>query len=132
MQCPVTGKQIKMDNPTGTGKLEITNISIGPNSTSIDFEGQVDGYGTVFASHILQSIDGDRERGTTTGEARTFLLDGSFLSTPHRGTFTRQGSLLQIYFSDTVNNGAVNFVIWDVDILSKKVLVRYWELKPAN
>ena len=68
-----------MDNPTGTGKLEITNISIGPNSTSIDFEGQVDGYGTVFASHILQSIDGDRERGTTTGEARTFLLDGSFL-----------------------------------------------------
>ena len=121
-----------MDNPTGTGKLEITNISIGPNSTSIDFEGQVDGYGTVFASHILQSIDGDRERGTTAGEARTFLLDGSFLSTPHRGTFTRQGSLLQIYFSDTVNNGAVNFVIWDVDILSKKVLVRYWELKPAN
>ena len=123
---------MNMDSPTGTGNLEITNISIGPSSTSMDFEGQVDGYGTVFASHVLQSIDGDRERGTTTGEARTFLLDGSFLSTPHRGTFTRQGSSLQIRFSDAVNNGAVNFVIWDVDIFSKKVRVRYWEIQPAD
>ena len=123
---------MNMDNPTGTGNLEITKISIGPDSTSIDFEGQVEGYGTVFASHVLHSVDGDRERGTSTGEARTFLIDGSFLSTPHRGTFTREGSSLRIYFSDAVNNGAVNFVIWDVDILSKKVHVKYWELKPAD
>ena len=46
---------MNMDSPTGTGNLEITNISIGPSSTSMDFEGQVDGYGTVFASHVLQS-----------------------------------------------------------------------------
>ena len=123
---------MSMDNPTGTGNLEITNISIGPDSTSIDFEGQVDEYGAVFASHVLKPIDANRERGTTTGEARTFLLDGSSLSTPHRGTYTQQGPSLQICFSDAVNNGAVNFVIWDVDILSKKVQVRYWELKPAN
>ena len=65
-------------------------------------------------------------------EARTFLLDGSVLATPHRGTFTRQGSSLQIYFTDAVNNGAVNCVIWDADILSKKAEVRYWEIKPGS
>ena len=123
---------MNMDNPTGTGNLEITNISIGQDSTSIDFEGQVDGYGTVFATHVLRSIDEGRNRGTTTGEARTFLLDGSFLSTPHRGTFTRQGSSIQLCFSDAVSSGAVNFVIWDVDVLSKKVQVRYWEIQPSD
>ena len=123
---------MNLNNPTGTGSLEITRISIEADSTSIDFEGQVEGYGTVFASHVLNSVDGDSARGTTTGEARTFLLDGSVLATPHRGTFTRQGSSLQIYFTDAVNNGAVNCVIWDADILSKKAEVRYWEIKPGS
>ena len=121
-----------LSSPTGTGSLEITRISIEADSTSIDFEGQVEGYGTVFASHVLNSVNGDSHRGTTTGEARTFLLDGSVLETPHRGTFTRQGSSLQIYFTDAVNNGAVNCVIWDADILSKKAEVRYWEIKPGS
>ena len=123
---------MNMDNPTGTGNLEITNISIGPNSTSMDFEGQVEGYGTVFATHLLTPLDGDQARGTSSGEARTFLLDGSSLSTPHQGTYKRNGSSFQIYFTDAVDNGAVNFVMWDVNILSKDVDVKYWEINPAS
>ena len=38
---------------------------------------------------------------------------------PHHGTFTREGSKIQIYFTDATNTGVVNFVIWDADVLTK-------------
>ena len=54
------------------------------------------------------------------------------LLAPHRGTFKRDGSNIKLFFTDAVNNGAVNFVIWDIDILSKSVEVRYWEIDKAE
>ena len=60
---------VDMAKPTGTGELRITAISIGSEGTTIDFEGPVENYGTVFATHYLQSVDGDRSRGTVTGQA---------------------------------------------------------------
>ncbi|MBT7561598.1 hypothetical protein PQY67_04745 [Pseudomonadales bacterium] len=121
-----------LENSDGTGKLKVTRVSIDAGSASMDFEGQVEGYGTVFATHLLTPLNGDQARGTSSGEARTFLLDGSSLSTPHQGTYKRNGSSLQIYFTDAVDNGAVNFVMWDVNILSKDVDVKYWEINPAS
>ena len=40
--------------------------------------------------------------------------------------------MLKFYFTDAVNNGAMNFVIWDVDILKKKAEVKYYELHSAK
>jgi hypothetical protein len=48
------------------------------------------------------------------------------------GTFTREQSKVREYFTDAVNNGAINFVIWDIDLLSKHVDVSYWEIKAPN
>ena len=121
-----------IDNPTGTGTLTVTNISIDSQGTTFDFEGPIENYGTVFATHYLQSTNGDRSRGTVTGEARAMLEDGSMLATPLYGTFTRSGSSIQIYFTDAINNGVVNFVIWDVDVLTKNVSLKYWEVKSAD
>ena len=130
--CSVAANAVDMTKPTGTGKLAITNISIGSEGTTIDFEGPVENYGTVFATHYLQSVDGDRTRGTLTGEARAMLNDGGMVVTPHHGTFTRSGSSIQIYFTDATNTGVVNFVVWDADVLTKEVTVKYWEVKSAN
>ena len=123
---------VDMTKPTGTGELTITSISIGSEGTTIDFEGPVENYGTVFATHYLQSVDGDRSRGTVTGQARAMLNDGGMVVTPHDGTFTRSGSTIQIYFTDATNTGVVNFVVWDADVLTKKVALKYWEVKAAN
>ena len=123
---------VDMSKPTGTGELTITNISIGNEGTTFDFEGPVENYGTVFATHYLQSVDGDRTRGIVTGQARAMLNDGDMVVTPHHGTFTRSGSTIQIYFTDATNTGVVNFVVWDADRLTKKVSLKYWEVKPAN
>ncbi len=130
--CSAAANAVDMTKPTGTGKLAITNISIGNEGTTIDFEGPVENYGTVFATHYLQSVDGDRTRGTLTGGARAMLNDGGMVVTPHHGTFTRSGSSIQIYFTDATNTGVVNFVVWDADVLTKEVTVKYWEVKSAN
>jgi hypothetical protein len=121
-----------MSKPTGTGTLTITNISIGSDGTTLDFEGPVENYGTVFATHYLQSVDGDRTRGIVTGQARAMLNDGEMVVTPHHGTFTRNGSSLQIYFTDATNTGVVNFVVWNADVLTKKVSLKYWEVKSVD
>ncbi len=121
-----------INNPDGTGNLTITRMSIEPNSVFFDFEGKVEGYGSVFCSHVMSSVDSDKTRGVMSGEARTFLEDGTFITSPHRGTFKRDKSNIKLFFTDAVNNGAVNFVIWDIDILSKSVQVKYWEIDKAE
>jgi hypothetical protein len=119
-------------NPNGTGEMSITRMTIEDDSVSLDFEGEVEGYGSVFASHVMKSVDGDRTRGVMSGEVRTFLTDGTLITSPHRGTFRREKSKIKLFLTDAVNNGAVNFVIWDIDLLSKNVKVRYWEINPPS
>ena len=60
------------------------------------------------------------------------LNDGSMVVTPHHGTFTREGSKIQIYFTDATNTGVVNFVIWDADVLTKDVSLQYWEVESGD
>ncbi len=129
---PPGARAFDVENPTGTGRLTVTNISIGSQGTTFDFEGPVENYGTVFATHYLQSVDGDRSRGTVTGEARALLEDGSMVVTPHYGTFTRSGSSVRIYFTDATNTGVVNFVVWELDVLTKEVNLKYWEVNSGD
>ena len=75
-----------LSNPDGRGKMKITRMTINENSTSFDFEGKVDGYGSPFLTHEYFHNAQDRGRGKLIGEARTFLEDGTLISTPHMGT----------------------------------------------
>ena len=68
-----------INNPDGTGNLTISRMTIESDSVSFDFEGKVEGYGSVFCSHVMSAVDGDRTRGVMSGEARTFLEDGTLL-----------------------------------------------------
>ena len=40
--------------------------------------------------------------------------------------------LIKFYFIDDVSNGAMNFVMWDVDILGETADVKYYELHSGN
>ena len=59
-----------LSNPDGTGNLTITKMSIESDSVSFDYEGKVEGYGSVFCSHVMSAVDGDRTRGVMSGEAK--------------------------------------------------------------
>lgn len=79
---------------------------------------------TSFSQDLSQPKGG----GTLDGNARTILTDGTLISTPIKGSWKRFGAQMKFYFTDAINNGAMNFVMWDVKLLEKKAVVKYFEL----
>lgn len=121
-----------LSNPDGRGALKITRMTISEDLSSFDYEGKVEGYGSPFLTHEYFHNAQDRIRGKLTGEARTFLEDGTLISTPLMATFRRDQSNVHVYFADACNNGAVNFVMLNVDILTKEVDLKFWEVRSAD
>jgi len=114
-----------LSQPTGGGTLDIVLVSPGDGYSIMNFEGDITGYGTVYVKFKVASINTSKSSGTLDGQGRTILEDGTLLSTPLRGTWKRDGALVKFYFTDAINNGAMNFVMWDVNILDKKAVVKY-------
>lgn len=121
-----------LTKPKGGGVLDIVTIIPSDGYSDIIFEGQISGYGSVFVAFKVASIDTSKNSGTLDGQGRTILEDGTLISTPLKGTWKRMGSKVKFYFTDAINNGALNFVIWDVDLLKKKAQVNYFELHKAE
>jgi len=121
-----------LSEPKGGGVLDIVLVSPGDNYSTMNFEGEITGYGMVFVKFKVSAVNTSKTSGTLDGQGRTILNDGTLLSTPLKGTWRREGGLLKFYFTDAVSNGATNFVIWDVNILEKKAEVKYYELHSAN
>jgi hypothetical protein len=123
----------ELSEAKGGGTLDIVLISPGEGHSIMNFEGKISGYGSVYAKFKVSSINTSKTSGTLDGQARTILNDGTLMSSPLRGTWKRDGALMKFYFTDAINNGAMNFVMWDVDILQKKANVKYYELhSPDN
>jgi hypothetical protein len=118
-----------LSKPDGEGEVTITSITIRDSETTLNFEGPIEGYGTVFVTQTWKSIDSEKTRGVMDGQARVLLNDGTLLYSPVVGTFRREGGIVKLFFTDAVSNGDQNFVAWDVDIPSKKAKVRYYSLK---
>jgi|TARA_A200000159_G_C7326879_1_gene341365 hypothetical protein len=121
-----------LTKPKGGGVLDIVTIIPSDGYSDMIFEGQISGYGSVFVAFKVASIDTSKNSGTLDGQGRTILEDGTLISTPLKGTWKRMGSKVKFYFTDAINNGALNFVIWDVDLLKKKAKVNYFELHKAE
>ena len=121
-----------LSQPKGGGTLDIVLVSPGDGYSIMNFEGQISGYGSVFVKFKVSSINTSKTSGTLDGQGRTILEDGTLITTPLKGTWKRNGELMKFYFTDAINNGAMNFVMWDVKLLEKKAEVKYFELHAAD
>jgi hypothetical protein len=121
-----------LSQPKGGGTLDIVLISPDDGHSIMNFEGQISGYGSVFVKFKVSSINSSKTSGTLDGQGRTILEDGTLITTPLKGTWKRNGELMKFYFTDAINNGAMNFVIWDVKLLEKKAEVKYFELHGSD
>tara|TARA_X000000950_G_scaffold29281_1_gene31664 strand:+ start:233 stop:667 length:435 start_codon:yes stop_codon:yes gene_type:complete len=121
-----------LSQPKGGGTLDIALISPGDGYSIMNFEGQISGYGSVFVKFKVSSISTSKTNGTLDGQGRTILEDGTLITTPLKGTWKRNGELMKFYFTDAINNGAINFVMWDVKLLEKKAEVKYFELHGSD
>ena len=119
-------------NPKGGGVLDIITIMPGDEYSDMVFEGQISGYGTVYVAFEVASINSSKNSGTLDGQGRTILENGTLISTPLKGTWKRMGAIVKFYFTDAINNGALNFVMWDVDLLKKKAAVKYYKLHSSE
>lgn len=117
-----------LSEPKGGGTLDIALISPGDGYSIMNFEGNITGYGLVFVKMKVSAINSSKTSGTLDGDARTILNDGTLLSSPIKGSWKRTDALMKFYFVDAINNGAMNFVMWDVKLLEKKAEVKYFEL----
>ena len=129
--CGFTFSQ-DLTSPKGGGVLDIITIIPGDGYSDMTFEGQISGYGSVYVAFKLTSINSSKNSGTLDGQGRTILEDGTLITTPLKGTWKRMGAEVKFYFTDAINNGAMNFVIWDVNLLNKKAVVKYFELHSAD
>ena len=121
-----------LSQPKGGGTLDIVLISPDDGHSIMNFEGQISGYGSVFVKFKVSSISTSKTNGTLDGQGRTILEDGTLITTPLKGTWKRNGELMKFYFTDAINNGAINFVMWDVKLLEKKAEVKYFELHGSD
>ena len=121
-----------LSKPKGGGTLDIALISPGDGYSIMNFEGNITGYGLVFVKMKVSAINSSKTSGTLDGDARTILNDGTLLSSPIKGSWKRTDALMKFYFVDAINNGAMNFVMWDVKLLEKKAEVKYFELHSAE
>jgi len=122
-----------LTNPKGGGVLDIVSIIPSDGYSDMVFEGPISGYGTVYVAFKVASISSSKNSGTLDGQARTILENGTLIASPLKGTWKRMGATVKFYFTDAINNGAMNFVMWDVNLLTKKAEVTYFELhKAAN
>jgi hypothetical protein len=122
------GREMDLSQPDGTGSVAITNVTIDQSGTTYNFEGSIEGYGTVYSTQYWEALDEGRTRGTMEGEARVLGNDGTLVSSPLRGTFRRNGTKAELFFTDCVSNGDMNFVRWEVDFITKQVSVSYYSL----
>ena len=113
-----------ISNPDSTGKVRVTRFTLDERSISCDFEGQVEGYDSVFVTHEYVYTSQNQSGCIVTGEARTFLEDGTQLTTPHSGTFTQEQSVIRLYHTDLVSGCSMHFIITEINILTKDVNAR--------
>ena len=76
-----------LSEPKGGGTLDIVLVSPGDGYSDMNFEGNITGYGLVFANIKVSSINTSKTSGTLDGQARTILNDGTLISSPMKGTW---------------------------------------------
>ena len=116
-----------LDQPDGVGELSLTRLTVKEDGLCCDFRGQVEGYGTVYASHRFVYDSKNESQGTLSGEARTFLEDGTYITAPTAAPSSGRGAVLR--FADATNEGVVNFVAWTINLTADLASVRYWQLE---
>ena len=125
--------KIDLSNSDGQGIIAIAAIQHKGQVMTVHMEGKVEGYGLVRLTHNYQHISnvGNDERagGTVSGTGEAILDNGDVVSTPHMGTFTRNGGKMTVCFTDYVTNGDFNFVRFEVDLIGKSSNVSFWSLK---
>ena len=109
-----------LNKPKGGGVLDIVTVIPGEGYSDMMFEGQISGYGSVYVAFKVASINSSKNSGTLDGQGRTIFRKWNSYIDASKGNLEKSGADVKFYFTDAINNGAMNFVMWDVNLIKEK------------
>ena len=99
--------------------FKISSWTATKNGSVITSEGIVgEGYGKVYLTHTFSSNNPEGSSGDFVGQARTINKDGEMRFASLQGIWKREGSIVNMYTLDAVDNGVMNYAKGKVDLFA--------------
>ena len=80
--------------------------------------------GVALLKLLSLHLSGQRKFGTLQGEAHLLGIDGMLRLLPVHGKSRREGTVVQVYFTDLRSNADMNFENWTIDRVARKTVIR--------
>jgi len=108
-------------------EFQITSVSVGNDSSSLDMEANLDKYGKTYISLTLKVGTADGNTGSYSGNARTITEGGDLLRASLQGIWKRDGALVHLKGLDNASNGDLNFGESTLDLIKKTCVGSVYE-----
>ena len=100
-------------------EFQITSVSVGDDSSSLNMEADLDKYGKTYISLTLKVGTADGNTGSYSGGARTITASGELIRASLQGIWKREGALVHLKGLDNASNGDLNFGESTLDLIKK-------------
>jgi len=111
-----------------TTDMDVVLFDLGQEETVIHCEGNMSEYGKVYGSFRLK-YNSDRLSGFFTSQGRGVVDENTTFAGAGVGTWTREGSKIQMTEVDLVDNGTQNLYKMTLDTMTKKLSISAYIIK---
>ena len=115
---------MEFGTPDLTASVKITGATINDDSITINYDGEIEGFGSVFFTHHLTATSSDGEAGKFEGSARVIFPDGTMSKACLLGIWKREGGVLKIFSLDQWFDEGQFFVAIDVNLKEKTAEIK--------
>ena len=109
-------------------QMNITSINLGEDLSVITAEGDMDGYGKVYASYHL-TYNRDGSGGFYSGQGRGYIDENTMASGSFSGVWVRDGHLVRLTGVVSLSDGSQNLDVIVIDPLNRTMTVDAYALK---
>jgi hypothetical protein len=109
-------------------QMNITSINLGEDLSVITAEGNVDGYGKVYASYDL-THNRDGSGGFYSSQARSYSDENTMASGSSSGVWVRDGHLVRLTGVASLSGGLQNLDLIVIDPLNRTMTIDAYALK---
>ena len=107
--------------------MNVTSVKLGQDLTSVSAEGDMEGYGKVYATYDL-SYNATRDGGTVDGQGRGFTPEGR-ASGRFQGFWELVDDVVVMRNVVNINNGQMNLDVIKFNPLTRELVVQAYILK---
>lgn len=107
--------------------MNVTSVTLGQDLSTISAEGDMEGYGKVYATYHL-TYDVERTSGIVEGQGRGFTAEG-YAYGRFQGMWELVEGVIVMRNVVSINNGTVNLDVIEFNPLTRSLIVQAYILK---